>query len=236
VAWKFLLVSGGALLLGIGVGLVHADELPLQRSIEAEISAAYPGAAIELHGELQCLRGVLPTSMSSVKYLGENGRGEAQLQIRGVTDAGDVATIAVCEGMVPFSAMMPALVAIRRVSPGEKIDPANFMRKSVDVARGQAREMRGLIYPESDPLEGVEARQTILEGQFLTSPAIQRMPDVRKGDAVSIRILTGDLTLTVRGTAEEPAYLDGRVKVLSGKTKRELVGLLRQGSIVEVKL
>jgi flagella basal body P-ring formation protein FlgA len=237
VVWKFFFISSTAFLLGLGMGLARADEgASLEDAIKAEIAGAYPGAAIEFFGPVRWTRGALPESTSQVRFLGENGRGEAQIQVRGVIDEQGEAAAVVSEGMVPFAAKMPAWVALRRVLPGEKIDPSFFVKKSIDVARGQAREQRGLILPASETLAGLESRQTILEGQFLTTPAIQKAPDLRRGDIVNIRVISGGLTVDLQGTAEESGYLDGHVKVMATKTKRELVGQLKPGSIVEVSL
>jgi flagella basal body P-ring formation protein FlgA len=234
--WKFF-IGSTAFLLGLGMGAVRADgPADPADQIRLEIGSAFPGAKIELIGPIRWTRGESPTTVSQVRYLGENGRGEAQIQVRGVVEDQDVATIATAEGMVPFVANVPAYVASRRVMPGEKIDAGYFMIKPVDVSRGQGRELRGVIFPAGEPLAGLESRQTILEGQFITLSAVQKAPDLRRGDVVNIRILSGDLTVNVQGTAEEPGYLDGRVRVMSAKTKRELVGLLRPGSVVEVQL
>ena len=44
------------------------------------------------------------------------------------------------------------------------------------------------------------------------------------------------MSLTTAGTAEEPAYFDAPVRVMAAKTKRELVGKLLAGGVVEVRL
>jgi flagella basal body P-ring formation protein FlgA len=221
------------------MGLAKAEEpgsSSVEEAIRMEIAGAFPGASIEIYGPIRWLRGALPEKASQVRFIGENGRGEAQIQIRGVVEEQDVASIATSEGMVPFAANVPAYVATRRVMPGEKIDAIYFTRKTVDVARGQARELRGVIFPAAESLAGLESRQTILEGQFLTTPAVQKTPDLKRGDSVSIRIISGGLTLNVQGTAEESGYLDNRVKVMALKTKRVLTGQLKAGSVVEVSL
>src|SRR4051812_37638610 len=160
------------------MGLARADEgSSLEEAIRMEIAGAYPGATIELYGPIRWMRGSLPEKASQIRFLGENGRGEAQIQVRAVVDEQDVATVAVSEAMVPFAAHVSAYVATRRIFPGEKIDSLAFTKKSVDVARGQARELRGVIFPAVEALTGLESRQTIIEGQFLTTTAIQKTPD-----------------------------------------------------------
>jgi flagella basal body P-ring formation protein FlgA len=219
------------------MGLARADEqiggaVSMGEAIKKEIANAYPGAKIEIIGPVRWLKGPVP-QQGRVTFLGENGRGEADIQIRGVTEDDMMAT---AEGMIPYTATVKAYIATKRIGPGEKIDPKSFEKKDVDVSRGQARELRGVIFPSEDSLKGLEARQTILEGQFLTSTAVQKTPDIKRGDLVNIRVISGGLIVDVQGTAEESAYLEGQVRVLAMKTKRELVGFLKPGSVVEVNL
>ena len=134
----------------------------------------------------------------------------------------------VAEGRVTFTAKVPARVAHRRrVIPGDKLDAGNFKKIDIDVTQGQAHEMRGVILAQTTDLAGLEARQTILEGQFVVSSSVQKQPDVRRGDVVRIRLISGDLTVSLQGVVQEPAYLNGQVRVLSDRTKRELMGELQ---------
>jgi flagella basal body P-ring formation protein FlgA len=238
VVRKLLYIST-AFLLGLGMGLARADgpaagdKAPsLGDAIKAEIASSYPGAKIEIFGPIHWLKGPVPQENGKVTFIGENGRGEAQIQVRGVVD--DMMVTA--EGMIGFTATVPAYIAKKRITPGEKIDPKSFEKKDVDVSRGQGRELRGVIFPQADSLTGLESRQTILEGQFLTSTAVQKTPDIKRGDIVNIRVISGGLIVDVQGQAEESAYLGGQVRVMAMKSKRELVGFLKPGSLVEVNL
>jgi flagella basal body P-ring formation protein FlgA len=82
----------------------------------------------------------------------------------------------------------------------------------------------------------LESRQTILQGQFITSSAVQRIPDIRRGDSVRIRMISGGLAVSTQGTAEEPGYINGKMRVMANKSKREFVGELSADGVVEVKL
>jgi flagella basal body P-ring formation protein FlgA len=104
------------------------------------------------------------------------------------------------------------------------------------VAAGQPFEYRGVILNKDVDVRGLESRQTILEGQFVTSTAVQRVPDVRRGDAVRIHLVSEGLSLVTTGAADEPGFLDGQVRVITSKSKRQLVGRLQRDSVVEVRL
>src|SRR5689334_19447393 len=99
VVWKFFIVSSSAFLLGLGMGLARADEgKSLEDAIKLEIASAYPGATIELYGPIRWIRGSLPEKANEIRFLGENGRGEAQIQIRGVIDEQGDAAMTTSEG------------------------------------------------------------------------------------------------------------------------------------------
>jgi flagella basal body P-ring formation protein FlgA len=53
---------------------------------------------------------------------------------------------------------------------------------------------------------------------------------------VRLEILSGGIRLSTSAQALEPASTQQRVKVQTVKAKRELVGVLKEGGIVEVTL
>ncbi len=214
-----------------GKGATTEDTLPrMIELVKQEVSKKYLGAKIDLTGSIRWIRGSVPTELGAVKVLDETPRGEVRFF---VTDAD---TGLSSEAWTGVAAWVPALVATRRIHPGEKLSRDLFTIQPVNVAAGQAREFRGLILsPESD-VSTLEARQTILEGQFLMTTAAQRSPDVRRGDAVTIQLIGDGMTLSTAGMAEEPGYLKGQVRVMTTKTKRQLVGQLTSQGVVEVKL
>lgn len=201
----------------------------LEHSFALELGKRYPGARIELAGAPSWV-GEEPAQAKQVSLLEESGRGQARFLVRGEGEH------EFAEARVGFSAWVQAYVAIRRLHPGEPVQADGFTVREVNIAQGEGYEYRGVIYPFTSSIERLETRQTILEGQFLMSTAIQKTPDVRKGDSVRLEIISGDLTLSTDGEAEEPAYKDGNVRVMTRKTKRELVGKLRPDGVVEVQL
>lgn len=232
-----------------------ADPTPASVSqfLRAELSKKYPGARIELASGFSLVRGAMPAEVSAVTILSDDGRGDARFSARGPAGAAasDAASGAVtqgsgaivtadgvqfAEGSVIFAAWVPAYVASRRVLPGERLLPGIFTVQEVNVAIGPAHDYRGVIFSGLQKLDGLESRQTVLEGQFLTSTAIERIPDVRRGDAVRIEMSSGGVVLSTQGFAEEPAYNEGQVRVMTAKGKRELVGKLQNGGVVEVSL
>lgn len=196
--------------------------------LSAELAKRFPGARIELASPIRWV-GTPPAAPVSAAILAMNPRGEVQFTARDVASGAS-------EAWVSFRAWVPAQVANRRILPGERLSAESFTVQEVNVATGLGHEYRGVILPPAVGLSGLESRQTILEGQFLISSAVQKVPDVRKGDLVRIQIRSGALNVSTLGTAEEPGYLNARIRVMASKTKREFVGQLVSGGIVEVQL
>lgn len=182
---------------------------------------------IEL-GVIRLVSGALPATIQGVTFQGDNTLGEAQFSVYGNQQSAVIAA--------QYSAFTDVRVASRRIAPGEKINPEFFHTQEVNLATGMPYEMRGVLLPVSEKISQLETRQTILEGQFLVSTAVQKVPDVRRGDSVRIQVISGDLHLSTAGTATESGYSQSPLKVVTTKTRRELTGTLQPGGIVEVKL
>jgi flagella basal body P-ring formation protein FlgA len=201
----------------------------LGERLKAELSRKFPGTKIVLDDNIQ---GSVPGQIDQVSLVDENSRGEARFLVSGTSGDQKVQT----ELQTRFAALAPALVATRRIQPGEKLSRDLFTHQEVNVASGMAREFRGVMLPESHDLSRLESRQTILAGQFATFTAVQKVPDIRRGEAVRVQMQSGEIRLSTQGVAQEPAYLDGQIRILTQKTKRELVGKLKANGIVEVQL
>ena len=223
---RFLITT--ILALAASVASAFAGTDPVVTAVKRELGERYPGARIEMTGTIRWNRA--PQGQAEdidamrVHVLATTPQGYAQVAFNGG------------EGWVSYRAMMPAYVAVRRVLPNEKLSSEMFALQDINVATGQAYDYRGVILPRTQLIDGLEARQTVLEGQFLTSSAVQKVPDIRRGDAVRILVTSGDLTVTTQGIASEPAFVNGRVRVMANKTKREFTGELKDSGTVEVRL
>jgi flagella basal body P-ring formation protein FlgA len=201
-----------------------------QSALKREISKHYGGAVINLLQDVQWDKGQGPQVFTKITVLGDDGKGNLNFSTR--HSSGEVES----KGWVNIAAWMPVQVAIKRIRPGESLKGEMFSTQTIDVSRGVGYEYRGVLFPSQSTVQGLETAQTVLEGQFLTSSAVQRVPDIRRGDSVRIRLISGDLLLTTSGIAGEPGYYNGKIRVITGKSKRELSGLLQPSGIVEVRL
>jgi flagella basal body P-ring formation protein FlgA len=202
----------------------------LRKKIKAELSKVYPSFEIEIKGNLRWITAPSPHAVKSVTLLGGDSQGHARFFARG-DNLGDSS-----EGTVDFSAWALGGIATKRIHPGDRVDASSFTEQKIDVAVGSAREYRGVILPLSSLISNLEATQTIFEGQYLTSTAVRKIPDVRRGDALQVEIKSGALLIRTSGIAQEASYLNRPLKILTVKGKRELIGQLMPGGVVEVKI
>jgi len=206
-----------------GAALSLADDSAATTMIRAELASRYPGTRIDLAKVTSSASIESAATGSAISLIEEDGRGTARFRLGGV----DVS--------VSFHAWMKAPLAVRRIRPGERLDKSLFLEREIDVSSGFAREFKGIIIPPGTDLSSLEARNTILEGAFPTVPGVVEIPDVRRGDAVRVRVLSGGLALVTRGIAQEPSYRGGQVRILASSTKMEMVGTLGADGIVEVR-
>ncbi|MBY0469825.1 flagellar basal body P-ring formation chaperone FlgA [bacterium] len=197
--------------------------------ISQEIQKKYPAAKIEM-GAISEFPAGNPIHVSLVE---DSGRGYVKCMVQ--LEQGEDEVI---ERLVSasFTALMPAYIAKKRVLPGEKLDAENFKKDFVNVAHGMAREYRGVILSSEVKLENLQATQTILEGNYPLSSGVQKIPDVKRGDLVRVRVLSGRVMLSLQGTAQEPGNVKDQVRILTEKTKRELKGKVMPDGSIEVQL
>lgn len=135
-----------------------------------------------------------------------------------------------------FTAWQRAWVPSSRVIYGQKVSSGTVDAASVNVTYGQNRELRGLFLAADSDISRLEARQTLLEGQPILSSAVQKIPDVRRGESVKLVVRSSGLELATPATAEESSHIGEPVRVTTQKSKRTLTGRLIGDGVVEVKL
>jgi flagella basal body P-ring formation protein FlgA len=200
---------------------------------------AYSGAQrAEVIAVLSTMPGQPLDRATSAAVLSESAGGEARVLVSGYRrgkspEAGGEERV---EYRVKYSAWVKGWSTTRRLSPGEPLSMDALEAREFNIAEGLAREYRGAILAMGEDVARLEAAQTLLPGAFIPSSGVRRIPDLRRGDAVTLEVLSGGVRLTTSAIALEPTSLQQRVRVQVQKSKREFVGTLREGSRVEVTL
>lgn len=179
---------------------------------------------------------VLDQEVSSVSLVEDKPNGVATFRIKGVVEKNGKPREVTQLIQLPYEAWVKTWVAKKRIFPNTKLRAEDFRIAEINVAQGVGREYRGIIANADFSIQGFESKQTILEGNFLTTSAFRKEPSVRRGDLVKMELLSGGLVLTTQAVVQEPASVGDRVRVLTQKSKREMVGQLKDDQRVEVRL
>ncbi len=205
----------------------------IQRSVSERLGAN----RVEILGAPILASGQPLDDAEAASVLEENARGEVRVLVRGWRGKGAGPRVASqAEYRVRVAAWVLGWVAGRRVLPGEALVVDALKVQEINVAEGLAHEYRGILLAPTEDLSRLEARQTLIEGGFVTSAAVRKIPDLRRGDVVRLEVISGGVRLSTSALALEPASTQQRVRVQTVKAKRELVGTLKDGGIVEVVL
>jgi len=172
-------------------------------------------------------------TITKVRLVEDRPNGIALFEISGSGTEGQSRTDLV---QTPYSAWKKVLVPIRRINPNSKLKSEDFRTIEINVATGSAREYRGVLASPDLQIDGLQSRQTLLENQFVTTSAIERQPDLKRGDLVRLDLVSGELTLSTQATASETGSVGDRIRVMTTKSKKEVVGTIREDHAVEVRL
>ena len=208
----------------------------LNQKFKAALEERIPGAEIRLPSlEKICSEAPLVnyTGISKVRLVEDRAHGIALFEVSGLSSGGGDRTDLV---QTPYSAWKRVLTAAHRIYPNTKLKNEDFKIQEVNVASGSPREYRGIMLPAETEMTGKQSRQTILENHFVTETAIEKQPELRKGDMVRLDLTSGDLTLSTQATASEPGSVGDRIRVITQKSKKEVVGTVREDHSVEARL
>ena len=220
ICWSLLILAGQPSVADTAATWVD--------TIQKQIGIHYPRAHIELLGAPKVVQGEMPKAIDRVIWLADSGHGVASIQVMGGGQSAQVE--------IPFQAQMQAWVANKRVMPGERLTADSVRLQVVNVAEGVNREYRGVMLGQDSQIETMETRQTILEGGLVLASGVRRVPDVKRGEPVVVKLLSGEVVLMTAGTVDEAAYLNEPVRITTVKTKKQMIGRLKEDRTVEVAL
>ncbi len=122
------------------------------------------------------------------------------------------------------------------IAAGTALTPDLFEKIEIETTRGMAQQQQHQMIPESTDLKAYEARWTLGKGQTLVDSQIAKIPLIRRGETLKLRVSTGDIHIMTSARAEQNASIGDVVRVTAVKTKREFSGRLVESGLVEVKL
>ncbi len=123
-----------------------------------------------------------------------------------------------------------AMVAIKNIHPMEKIKIEDFESRMVSLSSlNQALGFTKANFPE-----GMRARLSVRSGMPLTMQAVERLPIVQTGDAVTLILKSDNLKISTKGVAQGSAAAGDTVSVQLPRFNRSFRGKLQDSKTVEV--
>lgn len=172
--------------------------------------------------------------VESLRLTGLDERGLAQFEVNVALPDG--AGTQKVRGSAQVRGHRLAKVALKRITPGVRLDPKDFALREIIVTGLEGAGLRGNLVSIDSALESFESQQTILEGQPLVAHQVKTVPDQKRGDFVKLHLKAPTLDIVTEATLEENGMITQSVRVTVQKTKRQLTGRLVSLGNVEVEL
>jgi flagella basal body P-ring formation protein FlgA len=213
-----------------GFAFAESDESQIKKSIRT----LYPEGRIAFRSEIDWTTNVENAwSLKEVSLGNENAKGVLDFTAKFETEDKKEKY---ASGKVSISVYKKTWIPNKRIRPGEQLNRADFKLTETDIASGLYREYRGIFLPLEIEFEKLQARGTLIEGTPALMTAIEKIPDIRRGENIRVIITTGTLQVTTHGVAQEPGLIGGQIRILTNTGKKELVGSLKSDKSVEVAL
>lgn len=125
------------------------------------------------------------------------------------------------------SATVDAPVLARTIEKGDRVSVTDF-----EVAPVSTTAARSAISPRD--AAGMEATRRLLAGQPVRGTDLARPQAIRRGEAVTIALVSGALSITTAGRALSGGGIGEPIRVVSLSTNRTLDGVVEQAGRVRV--
>jgi flagellar basal body P-ring formation protein FlgA len=124
--------------------------------------------------------------------------------------------------------MYPAMVAIRNINMGEKIDATNVTRQYI-----AERLLRGKHYHNLNEIQGAKVKRRLSKGQQVIEPTVCY---VCKGDMVSIEALSHHFSLKTLGKALNDGNVGEVIRIQNNRSRKVIYATVRDVGKVDIKL
>lgn len=125
-------------------------------------------------------------------------------------------------------------VAKQTIRPMDILKPEYFELRKVNIMTTQTQGQA--VFRKNQFPEIVRARQTIMPGTALLATAVERIPMVKLGDAVTLILRSDSLRISTKGVVQGVAGVGDMVNVSLPRYNRTFRGRLSEGKLVEVWL
>ena len=83
-------------------------------------------------------------------------------------------------------------------------------------------------------IDNMQAKGTIRAGTIINSGMVLPIPDIRKGDRISLKVNNKGFMVTTMGRAKEDGFCGDRIKVVNLRSNKIVTGIVRDKNSVEI--
>jgi flagella basal body P-ring formation protein FlgA len=125
--------------------------------------------------------------------------------------------------------LRPVLVASHMLRRGEAIG-----LESCELVERDVTMVRGNYYVDALMLQGMQARRTLSIGDMVTDQHLQKIPVIKRGDAIQLVARAGRMSMSAAGEALQDGGIGDRIRVKNSDSGKVIYGHVLEGGIIQV--
>ena len=125
----------------------------------------------------------------------------------------------------------PVVVASHMIKRGEEMALVGC-----ELAERDVTQVRGAYYSDIKALEGMQARRTLSMGDIITDGHVEKIPIVRRGDAIRLVARAGRMNMSAAGEAMQDGGVGDRIRVKNSDSGKVVYGHILEDGAIQVGL
>ncbi len=125
----------------------------------------------------------------------------------------------------------PVVVAGYMLQRGEEIELA-----SCELAERDVTQVRGGYFTDMAAIQGLQARRTVGIGDIITEKHVEKIPVVRRGDAIRLIARAGRMSMSAVGEALQDGGIGDRIRVKNSDSGKVVYGQVLEDGAIQVGL
>jgi len=126
---------------------------------------------------------------------------------------------------------VPVLVAQEKLNYGEPVSLQKVTLKPVKISTDVSQYFRKTDF-EGEWI----SKQLIRKNEPITRNMLKQRPDVQRGEAVTVHLITGNILIKTKGRVRQDGVVGHPVPVMIETSRRQMQGQLKSPELVQVEL
>ncbi len=126
----------------------------------------------------------------------------------------------------------PVLVASHMLRRGEELDET-----SCELAERDVTQLRnGYFVSAAEVISSMQLRRVLSAGDIITKRHVEKIPVVKRGDAITLVARAGRLSMSAAGEALQNGGIGDRIRVKNSDSGKIIYGQVLDGGLIQVGL